>query len=544
MIYLDNSATSPIAQEVFEAMRPYLQEEYGNPSSKYYLLAAHAADAVENSREWVAKLIHAKPEEIIFTCGSTESSNMIIKGVADYKKYYEKKGNHIITSKVEHHATLNTCRFLNGDIYSNQDATFSLFGKVPKVDRGYEVTFLDVNKYGQVTPESFEKAIRPTTTLASFIWANNEIGSLNDMDALVTVAHKHHVLLHADATQIAGKLPINVDQTKVDFLSLSAHKFHGPKGVGAAYIRGDDYGLPPMSAFMHGGEQEHGLRAGTLAVHNIVGFGKAAELAIANEQRQIACIQKLEQTAKKIIASNEHLELLGDSEHHLPGVISLIVNLEDFDNERFVKRISAKFAVSTGSACTAGMPSHVLQAIGKGDAVSRVLRISLSAENTIDQVESFLKELSLYNFPKGDDGMSLRTVSFQDTYWSGENDLIKEFYVPCMEESIEYCRAVGYFHSSIFCYITNGLYPFIQHGGRMRIVCSVNVSPEDEHQIALGYDIRQLLEDKIAPATQELIDLNIANIKNLCWLIKNNRLDIKVCLRKDPNTPGAYRLFQ
>ena len=301
MIYLDNSATSPIAQKVFEAMRPYLQEEYGNPSSKYYLLAAHAADAVENSRNWIAKLIHAKPEEIIFTCGSTESSNMIIKGVADYKKYYEKKGNHIITSKVEHHATLNACRFLNGDIYSNQDATFSLFGKVPKVDRGYEVTFLDVNKYGQVIPESFEKAIRPTTTLASFIWANNEIGSLNDMDALVSVAHRHHVLLHADATQIAGKLPINVEQTKVDFLSLSAHKFYGPKGVGAAYIRGDDYGLPPMSAFMHGGEQEHGLRAGTLAVHNIVGFGKAAELAIANEQQQIAYIQKLEHVAKKII---------------------------------------------------------------------------------------------------------------------------------------------------------------------------------------------------------------------------------------------------
>lgn len=199
MIYLDNSATSPIAQEVFEAMRPYLQEEYGNPSSKYYPLAAHAADAVENSRSWVAKLIHAKPEEIIFTCGSTESTNMIIKGVADYKKYYEKKGNHIITSKVEHHATLNTCRFLNGDIYSNQDATFSLFGKVPKVDRGYEVTFLDVNEYGQVTPDSFEKAIRLTTTLASFIWANNEIGSLNDMDALTAVAHKHLINVNAQS---------------------------------------------------------------------------------------------------------------------------------------------------------------------------------------------------------------------------------------------------------------------------------------------------------------------------------------------------------
>lgn len=139
--------------------------------------------------------------------------------------------------------------------------------------------------------------------------------------------------------------------------------------------------------------------------------------------------------------------------------------------------------------------------------------------------------------------MSLRTVSFQDTYWSGENDLIKEFYVPCMEESIEYCRAVGYFNSSILCYITNGLYPFIQNGGRMRIVCSVKLSPEDERQIALGYDIRHLLEDKIGPVTQSLIDLNIANIKNLCWLIKNNRLDIKVCLRKDPNDPGTYHLF-
>ena len=139
--------------------------------------------------------------------------------------------------------------------------------------------------------------------------------------------------------------------------------------------------------------------------------------------------------------------------------------------------------------------------------------------------------------------MSLRTVSFQDTYWSGENDLIKEFYVPCMEDSIEYYRAVGYFNSSILCYITNGLYPFIQNGGRMRIVCSVNLSPEDERQIALGYDIRQLMEDKIDPVIQNLIDLNIANIKNLCWLIKNNRLDIKVCLRKDPNDPGTYHLF-
>lgn len=187
MIYLDNSATTQIAPEVVEAMIPYLTSEYGNPSSKYYPLAQNAQQAVEESRAKVAALIHAKPEEIIFTCGSTESSNMIIKGVADYKKYYEKLGNHIITSKTEHHATLNTCRFLNGEIYSNHDATFSLNGQSNKVDRGYEVTFLDVDSYGRVLPDTLSNAIRPTTTLITIMWANNEIGTINDISALCDV---------------------------------------------------------------------------------------------------------------------------------------------------------------------------------------------------------------------------------------------------------------------------------------------------------------------------------------------------------------------
>lgn len=394
MIYLDNSATTAISREVYEAMIPFLTSEFGNPSSKYYPQAAAAKDAVEESRYWVAKLIHAKPEEIIFTAGSTESSNMIIKGVADYQKYYENKGNHIITSLVEHHATLNTCKFLNGDIYSNQDATFSLSGEPRKVDRGFEVTFLGVNQFAQVALKDFEQAIKPNTVLATFIWANNEIGSINDVNGLADVAHRHGILLHIDGTQIVGKLPVNLEKTPIDFLSLSAHKFHGPKGIGAAYIRGDDYGLPPISAYMHGGEQEHGLRAGTLSVHNIVGFGKAAELACQRIEQEEKLLWKLDQQVRQIIAQHKKLELLGDPHQHVPGIFSIIVHDNTFNNERFIKSISADFALSTGSACTAGMPSHVLKAIGRDDDVSRVLRISLSTDDTPETVSALLKNLT------------------------------------------------------------------------------------------------------------------------------------------------------
>lgn len=393
MIYLDNSATTGISKEVYEAMLPFLSTEFGNPSSKYYEPAITAKRAVEESRFWVAKLIHAKPEEIIFTAGATESTNMIIKGVADYQKYYLKKGNHIITSKVEHHATLNTCKFLNGEIYSNKDATFSLNSFPQKVDRGFEVTFLDVNDYGQIELETFEAAIRPTTTIASFIWANNEIGSLNDINSLADLAHKHGILLHADATQIAGKIPVNTEDVPVDFISFSAHKFHGPKGVGAAYVRSDDYGLPPFSAILHGGEQESGMRAGTLPVHNIVGFGKAAEIACKTLEQQSKTLKLLDDEIREVILQNSKLELLGDPINHVPGIFSVIVHDKSFNNERFIKKIGNEYAISTGSACTAGMPSHVLQAIGHGTDVSRVLRISVSSKNTVDDVRLLLSYL-------------------------------------------------------------------------------------------------------------------------------------------------------
>lgn len=393
MIYLDNSATTQIAPEVVNAMLPYLTAEYGNPSSKYYPLAVSAQQAVEESREKVAALIHAKPEEIIFTCGSTESSNMIIKGVADYQKYYEKRGSHIITSKVEHHATLNTCRYLNGEIYSNQDATFSLDGCRPVVDRGYRVTFLDVTPSGGVLPDTLENAIRPDTTLVTIMWANNEIGTINDIGTLCKIAHRHGVPFHTDATQISGKLPINMENVPVDFMSFSAHKFHGPKGVGAAYIRSDEYGLPPITAFMHGGEQESGIRAGTLAVHNIVGFGKAAELALARQDERTRQLMQIDVAARALFSKEDGLELLGDAHSHIPGLLSVIVHNDMFDNERFIQKVSDRYAVSSGSACTAGKPSHVLQAIGRSDETSRVLRISLSEISSMDDVKQLIELL-------------------------------------------------------------------------------------------------------------------------------------------------------
>lgn len=393
MIYLDNSATTRLYPEVLDAMLPYLQEEYGNPSSKYYTLAKNAQRAVEESREAVAKLIHATPEEIIFTCGSTESTNMILKGVADYRKLYEKKGNHIITSKAEHHATLNTCKYLNGELYSNHDASFSLLGSVPKVDRGFRVSFLDVNQYAQVDPSVFEKEICSDSILASFIWGNNEVGSLNNISLLGTIAKQHDVRLHIDGTQVVGKMDIDVNQLPVDFMSISAHKLHGPKGIGAAYIHGDMYGLPPITSFMHGGEQENGMRAGTLAVHNIVGFGKAAQIALQHQEERIRALKKLDTSVRALLEAHCNVEVLGDPFNHISGLFSIVVKTKSFDNERFIRRISEKIAVSTGSACTAGMPSHVLQAMGREDDVSRVIRISLSERNTIDDVRQLLELL-------------------------------------------------------------------------------------------------------------------------------------------------------
>ena len=286
MIYFDNSATSPVDEEVLEAMLPYLREEYGNPSSKYYCKAINAHRAVEEARSHVAKLLGAASEEIIFTSGATESTNFIIKGYMDYRRYYGDGRNHIITSVAEHKATLNTCKYLNGELYSNNDPTVSLFGDKRRVDRGYEATFVDVSNIGEITTEAVSAAIKPNTAMISAIYANNEIGTVSDVKSIAALCKKYGIAFHSDLTQAVGKVSLDVHDMGFDYASCSAHKIYGPKGIGAAYLKSDMFGIEPITAFMHGGEQESGYRGGTLAVHNIVGFGKAAEIALRDAKKE------------------------------------------------------------------------------------------------------------------------------------------------------------------------------------------------------------------------------------------------------------------
>lgn len=393
MIYFDNSATSPVDEEVLDAMLPYLREEYGNPSSKYYCKAVNAHNAVEDARANVAKLIGANSEEIIFTAGATESTNFIIKGYMDYRRYYGDGKNHIITSVAEHKATLNTCKYLNGDLYSNNDPTVTLFGGKKTVDRGYEASFVGITETGEILVTAIDEAIKSNTAMVSVIYVNNEIGTISNISEIAKLCAKKGIAIHSDLTQAIGKVSIDVHDLGLDFASCSAHKIYGPKGVGAAFVKSDAYGIPPITAFMHGGEQENGFRAGTLAVHNIVGFGKAAEIAlrdlVANETR----ILRLDQMLVAGVTAIQDISLTNKSDNRLPGIISIVVDKKDFNNERFIKRISDRFALSTGSACSAGEPSYVITALGMEDKVSKVLRISLNKYTTEEEVNQLIKIL-------------------------------------------------------------------------------------------------------------------------------------------------------
>lgn len=391
MIYLDNSATTPIDPEVLDAMLPYLKEEYGNPSSRHYTLAVNAEKAVEHAREQVASLINADPKEIIFTGGASESNNFIIKGVADYLKFYEEKGNHIITSTVEHKSVLQTCHFLNGDVFWNRPDTTvaSRFLKkkntTKKIDRGFEVSFLSVNQYGQVLNETFEESIKENSILASFIWGNNEIGSLNNINELGRIAHDNGILFHSDATQVLGKIDINVKELPVDFLSFSAHKIYGPKGVGAAFIRQSGLSDFKLTSLIHGGQQESGYRAGTSAVHNIVGFGKACEIAKRDMNEYIQKISELEIEAKKILTEKyPGIEFLGDPDNHIPGMIGMLI--PDIVNEMFIKNLADTVAISAGSACGIGEPSYVIKEINLTNKNTNFIRVTLNKLNNEKEI--------------------------------------------------------------------------------------------------------------------------------------------------------------
>lgn len=391
MIYFDNSATSPVDEEVLDAMLPFLREEYGNPSSKYYCKAVNARNAVEDARDNVAKLLGANSEEIIFTAGATESTNFIIKGYMDYRRYYGDGKNHIITSVAEHKATLNTCKYLNGDLYSNNDSTVSLFGGKKTVDRGYEASFVGITETGEILPTTIAAAIRSNTAMVSIIYVNNEIGTISDVSQIAKICAEKGIAIHSDLTQAIGKMSIDIHTMGIDYASCSAHKIYGPKGIGAAFVKSDAYGIPPITAFMHGGEQENGYRAGTLAVHNIVGFGKATEIALRdfklNEQKILKNDQRLINELMTIPA----IKLTNPSKKRIPGIISVVVEKNDFNNERFIKRISDRLAISTGSACSAGEPSYVISALDLEEKVSKVLRVSLNKNTTEEEINQMIK---------------------------------------------------------------------------------------------------------------------------------------------------------
>lgn len=396
MIYLDNSATTPIDSEVLEAMLPYLKEEYGNPSSRYYTLSINAKKAVERAREQVADLINANPNDIIFTSGASESNNFIIKGIADYMKHYDQKGNHIITSSVEHKSILETCKFLNGDTYWNksENKLSSIFlnkksTRKKKVNRGYEISFLPVNKYAQVDKTSFIESIKTNTILASFIWGNNEIGSINDIQSLGNICKQNGILFHSDATQVLGKLDIDVQKINVDFLSLSAHKVYGPKGIGAAYIKQSSISDCKITSLIHGGFQERGYRAGTSAVHNIVGFGEACNIAKRDFKKNIENIIKQEVEIKKMLVDRfPQIIFLGDPKHHIPGVIGVLI--PDIVNDIFIRDISDKIAISSGSACGIGEPSYVIDEIGYSNKSNNFIRISLNKYDVLEKLKKII----------------------------------------------------------------------------------------------------------------------------------------------------------
>lgn len=369
MIYLDNAATTKTRPEVVEAMLPYFTELYGNPSSVYDF-ATPSKQAVAQARETIAASIGAKTNEIYFTAGGSESDNWAIKATADA---YKSKGNHIITSKIEHHAVLHTCQYLE--------------------QNGFEVTYLDVDENGTVKLDELRKAIRPTTILITIMFANNEIGTLQPVKEIGEIAREHGILFHTDAVQAFGHLPINVDEYHIDMMSASGHKIYGPKGIGFLYIR---TGVK-IRSFVHGGAQERKRRAGTENVPGIVGFGKAAELAMENLEERAKYESELrDYLMDRVMAEVPYTRVNGHRTNRLPNNVNF--SFQFVEGESLLIMLDSKgICGSSGSACTSGSldPSHVLLAIGLPHEIAHgSLRLTLSEENTkeeMDQVVDAIK---------------------------------------------------------------------------------------------------------------------------------------------------------
>ncbi len=367
-IYLDNNATTPLDPEVFEAMKPYLASDYGNASSIHWF-GQNVKAAVETAREQVAQLLGARAREIVLTSGGTEADNLAIFGILGAARQKEK---HIITSSIEHHAVMNAGKAIE--------------------QQGVEVTYLRVGSEGIVDPDDVARAIRPETVLISIMHANNEIGTIQPVPEIARIAAEHDIYFHTDAVQSAGKIPLNVEELGVDLLSLSAHKIHGPQGVGALYVRRGT----PLRPLLYGGHHERDRRAGTENVAGAVGFGKAAEMAANPAAGEIEGVARLrDQLESGILANVPQVRINGDPQRRLPSTSNL--EFSYVEGEGFVIAMDLKgVACSTGAACSSGSlePSHVMSAIRKtADQARSSIRFSLSRFNTMEDIQHTLEIL-------------------------------------------------------------------------------------------------------------------------------------------------------
>lgn len=369
MIYLDNAATTKVADSVVDAMLPYFKEYYGNASS-IYQLGAKSKEALDESREYIAGTLGAKTNEIYFTAGGSESDNWAIKATADA---YARKGKHIITSAIEHHAVLHTCEYLE--------------------KHGYEVTYVGVDENGVIKLDELKAAIRPDTILISVMFANNEIGTIQPIKEIGEIAKEHDILFHTDAVQAYAQVPINVDEMHIDMLSASGHKLNGPKGIGFLYIR---KGIK-IRSFVHGGQQERGRRAGTENIPGIVGLAAAAKRSFSMlEEKMQKEIELRDYLISRIEAEIPYCRLNGDRKKRLPNNVNF--SFQFIEGESMLILLDSKgIAASSGSACTSGSldPSHVLLAIGLPHEIAHgSLRLTLSEKNTKEEMDYVVEQLT------------------------------------------------------------------------------------------------------------------------------------------------------
>ena len=369
VIYLDHAATTATRPEVVEAMLPYFTENYGNPSSVYDLGAKNKS-AVTTARETIAKALGTDTSNIYFTAGGSEADNWAIVATAEA---YKNKGNHIITSKIEHHAVLHTCEYL-------------------EKERGFEVTYVDVDENGKVKLDELKKAIRPTTILITIMFANNEIGTIQPVKEIGAIAKEHGILFHTDAVQAFGQVPINVDEMNIDMLSASGHKLNGPKGIGFLYIR---KGVK-IRSFIHGGAQERKRRAGTENVPGIVGLGKAVEIAVNTmEERTKKEMELRDYLIDRVLSEVPYTRLNGDRYDRLPNNANF--SFQFIEGESLLIMLDmAGICGSSGSACTSGSldPSHVLLSIGLPHEIAHgSLRLSLGDENTKEEMDYVIEKI-------------------------------------------------------------------------------------------------------------------------------------------------------